>query len=247
MTERPREWDASTYDRVSHPQTRWGRSVVGWLDLADGGVALDAGCGSGRVTEQLLERWPAVRVIALDASTEMLGRARERLSRFRDRVSFVEGDLGAPLRIAEPVDAVLSTATFHWVRDHDALFANLAAVVRPGGRLAAQCGGRGNVETVMSALRRLGHPSDVVFAAPDETRARLERAGFTDVETWLRREPAAFDDDETFRTFLRTAVLREQLASMAPEERDAFVEDVVRLLPGRELDYVRLNIRASRA
>jgi trans-aconitate 2-methyltransferase len=247
MAERPREWDASMYDRVAEPQTRWGGVVVGWLDPADGDVALDAGCGSGRVTELLLERFPGVRVIALDASTAMLRRAGERLARFGDRVSFLHADLARPLPIRQPVDAVLSTATFHWVRNHDALFANLAAVMRDGARLAAQCGGVGNVATVLAALERLGRPSDVVFATPEETRGRLERAGFVDIRTWLHEERAGLDRPEEFDAFLRTVVLREQIAELPPDERDDFVERVVALLPARELDYVRLNIRAVRA
>jgi trans-aconitate 2-methyltransferase len=246
MGEGLREWDAKTYDRVADPQTRWGTSVVGWLELTGDERVLDAGCGSGRVTELLLERLPRGAVVALDRSREMLAQAKERLARFGDRVSFAEADLATPLPVDGLVDAVLSTATFHWVRDQDALFANLAAVMRSGAQLAAQCGGAGNVETVMAALRRLGRPSDVVFATPEETRRRLQRSGFTEIATWLHADPAGFDDDDAFRTFLRTVVLREQIASMTPAEGDAFVEEVVRLLPGRELDYVRLNIRARR-
>jgi trans-aconitate 2-methyltransferase len=246
VIDRAREWDAATYDRIAEPQTRWGADVVGGLDLHGDERVLDAGCGSGRVTEMVLERSPGITVVALDASTEMVAEARRRLARFGDRVTFVEADLAGPLPVDGPVDAVLSTATFHWVRDHDALFANLAAVMRPGAQLAAQCGGAGNVERVMSVLRDLDAPSDVVFATPEETRERLDRAGFGDIETWLHRESAPFDTDEAFRTFLRTVVLREHLAAIDPGEGEAFVDEVRRRLPGRDLDYVRLNIRAHR-
>ena len=92
----------------------------------------------------------------------MIATARERLAPFGDRVEFVVADLGRPLPLDEPVDAILSTATFHWVLDHDALFANLAAVLRPGGRLVAQCGGVGNIATVAAGAcldrRRLARP-----------------------------------------------------------------------------------------
>jgi trans-aconitate 2-methyltransferase len=246
MAEREREWDAATYDRVAEPQTRWGSVVLDWLRLEGTERVLDAGCGSGRVTELLLERWPGASVIALDASGQMLDQARERLARFGDRVAFVRADLSRPLPVDGTVGAVLSTATFHWVRDHDALFANLAAVMRPGAQLAAQCGGRGNVETVIRALLELGRPSDVVFATPEETRARLVASGFVDIETWLHPEHTAFDDDEEFRAFLRTVVLREQLPELPVDERDAFVDAVIERLPARQLDYVRLNIRARR-
>ena len=63
----PRDWDAATYDRVADPQTRWGTAVLDRLTLTGDEVVLDAGCGTGRVTESLAERLPRGRVIALDA------------------------------------------------------------------------------------------------------------------------------------------------------------------------------------
>ncbi len=137
---------------------------------------LDAGCGSGRVTEQLLDRFPGISVVALDAAPSMLVEARARLARFGDRVEYVEADLARPLPVAPPVDVVVSTAAFHWVLDHDLLFAHLAAVLRPGGRLVAQCGGEGNIATVAAALRALGlDPLPCLFATPAETVDRLRR------------------------------------------------------------------------
>src|SRR5688572_16159935 len=129
------EWDAATYDRVADPMARWGSAVLDRLPLEGDERVLDAGCGSGRVTEQLAARLPRGRVVALDASDAMLDEARRRLAPFGERIEYVLADLAEPLPIADPVDAVLSTATFHWVLDHDALFRNLAAVLRPGGRL----------------------------------------------------------------------------------------------------------------
>src|SRR5271165_59691 len=124
-----RDWDGATYDRISGPQARWGAALLDRLPLVGDERVLDAGCGSGRVTEALIERLPRGHVVALDASGQMLEAARSRLARFGDRVSFVQADLGRPLPIEPPVDAILSTATFHWVPDHDALFRNLAAVL----------------------------------------------------------------------------------------------------------------------
>jgi trans-aconitate 2-methyltransferase len=135
------------------------------------------------VTQDLLDRLPRGRVVALDASAAMLDEARRRLAPFGDRVDFVLADLNLPLPVAPPVDAILSTATFHWVLDHDALFRHLAAVVRPGGRLAAQCGGKGNVASVEAVLAALGERMSGVryFAGPEETKASLVAAGFVDV------------------------------------------------------------------
>jgi trans-aconitate 2-methyltransferase len=226
---------------------RWGSVVLERLPLAGDETVLDAGCGSGRVTEELLERLPHGRVIAADAAPSMLVEARRRLERFGDRVTFVECDLSQPLPIAGPVDAVLSTATFHWVLDHDALFANLAAVLRPGGRLVAQCGGVGNVASVHAAASGVLHDDwhgPWNFATPEETKARLEAAGFVGVETWLQEEPTPIEPGEPMETFLRTVILRNHLERVPEAERAGFIRQVAERLPGSTIDYVRLNILA---
>jgi trans-aconitate 2-methyltransferase len=243
------EWDAETYDAIADPQFRWGAAVVDRLELDGDETVLDAGCGSGRVTALLAERLPGGRVIALDGSTSMLETAGRRLAPFGDRIRFVLADLMAPLPIDEPVDAVLSTATFHWVPDHEALFGHLAAVLRPGGRLVAQCGGAGNLATVVRALDELGADpfTGKVFATPERTDERLRATGFVDVESWLYIEPTPFETLEGLETFLRTVVLRDHIRSMTDAEARAFAHAVATRLPRLELDYVRLNIDARRA
>jgi trans-aconitate 2-methyltransferase len=228
---------------------RWGTALLERFQLRGDETVLDAGCGSGRVTERLLERLPDGRVIALDASEPMLAEARRRLSAFGDRITFVRADLGRPLPLREKVDAILSTATFHWVGDHDALFENLAAVLRPGGALVAQCGGAGNIATLRSVLDALGiaHGHDLRFETPLATAGRLTASGFVDVETWLSFEPTRFEPGAPFETYLETVCLRSQLADLPAAERPAFVRRVAGRLPGPELDYVRLNIVARRA
>lgn len=242
------EWDAATYDRIAGPQARWGASVLERLPLRGDELVLDAGCGSGRVTQQLLERLPSGRVVALDGSAAMLDEARRRLAGYGGRVEYVLADLTAPLPVAPPVDAILSTATFHWVLDHDALFRHLAAVVVPGGRLVAQCGGRGNIASVEAILDELGEKSERVhyFAGPEETEARLVAAGFRDVRCWLEDAPTTFESRAEFETFLATVILRVSLARRAPEQRAAFVRLVADRIGRLELDYVRLNIDAVR-
>ncbi len=254
----PARWDGAAYDGVSDPQVRMGAAVVARLDLSGDERVLDAGCGSGRVTELLLERLPDGRVVALDASQSMLTEARRRLAPHLgdgnadgdpdpDRVTFVRADLGEPLPPGlGSFDAVLSTAVFHWVRDHDALFRHLAAVLRPGGQLVAQCGGAGNTATVLAALEQLGAASVWNFATPEQTALRLAAAGFADAEVWLQPEPVVLEPGEPLETYLATVVLPAHLAAMPAAERPAFVRAVAARLPGPELDYVRLNIVARR-
>jgi trans-aconitate 2-methyltransferase len=240
----PREWNASSYERVSAPQEAWGRDVLDRLDLRGDERVLDAGCGTGRVTEVLLERLPRGEVVAVDGSQAMVEQARERLG---ERAEVFAADL-VELELDRPVDAILSTATFHWIADHDRLFARMHAALEPGGRLVAQCGGAGNVAKVVDAIARVDHPAlrgwpgPWNFATTAETAERLARAGFADVWTWPHLRTVTPDDP---REFLATVVLGAHLERLPESERDAYVDAVAeRLDPPGTFEYVRLNMLA---
>jgi len=241
----PRDWDAAVYDRVSAPLEAMGRDVLDRLDLRGDETVLDAGCGSGRVTAALVARLPAGRVIAVDASPSMARRARERL---RDRADVRVADLTA-LDLGTRVDAVLSTATFHWIADHERLFGRLRAALRAGGALVAQCGGEGNIATARTAIDAAArdHPELAGwagpwhFAGPRETAARLRAAGFVDVWTWRTAVRVVPDDVEQY---LATVVLGSHLERLAPDRRAGFVTAVAAAMPEPAIDYVRLNILA---
>jgi trans-aconitate 2-methyltransferase len=244
----PRDWDAASYDRVAEPQTRWGRVVLDRLPLEGDERVLDAGCGTGRVTAMLLERLPRGRVVALDGSPSMIEEARRRFAGDQ-RVDFVTADLAEPLPLGAPVDAILSTATFHWITDHGALFRNLAAVLRPGGRLCAQCGGAGNVARVTAALSAVDPTlkQNKNYAAPEETAAHLTAAGFVDLRVWLQPEPTRFEPGEPLESFLGTVILGDVLPLVAETRRADLVHEVAVRMGLPEIDYVRLNIDARRA
>jgi trans-aconitate 2-methyltransferase len=236
----PREWDASSYDRMSDPQLAMARDVIDRLDLRGDERVLDAGCGTGRVTELLAQRVPDGSVIAVDGSSRMVEETRRR------GITAFTADL-AELTLDEPVDAILSTATFHWVPDHDRLFDRLHAALVPGGKLSAQCGGAGNVANVQAAIDAVGHPAlegwpgPWNFATPEETTARLRRAGFTDVWTWLQ---PWLVEPENPKEYFTTVILGSHLERIPEPDREAFVDEVLR--HGTTANYVRLNILARR-
>lgn len=191
---------------------------------------------------------PRGRVIALDGSSQMLDRLKYRLAGRLEQVEILRADLSRPLQLDSPVDVVFSVAAFHWVQDHDALFRNLAAVMRTGGRLAADCGGRGNISNVSAAIQQVtGVPAETGiwnFAGAGETRRRLASAGFSDIEVQLHSEPVSFESRREFTRFLETVILGSHLVRMDPSERAAFVASVAMLLPERQVDYVRLTLTA---
>ncbi len=238
-----RTWDASTYHRVSGPQRAWAGAVLDRLELRGDERVLDAGCGSGAVTELLLERVPDGAVVAVDADPAMVAHARETLP---DHVEVHEADLQA-LTLERPVDAVFSNAVFHWVPDHDALFGALAAALRPGGRLSAQCGGAGNIARVHAAARaELGAEPPALwnFATPEASEARLRAAGFSEARAWLEPWPVTPEEPAAY---LRTVCCGPFLEALPEAEHDAFIARVLERLGSEPtLDYVRLNLVAAR-
>jgi len=250
-----REWDGGVYDRISAPMEALGRAVLDRVALDGDETVIDAGCGSGRVTEALIERLPRGRVIAVDASPSMVATARERLRRSGygpERVEVREGDL-LELEVAEPVDAILSTATFHWILDHERLFARLHTVLRPGGRLVAQCGGEGNIDVLRAVANEvLAHEPYAAhfrdwrpawnYADPEVTEEHLRGAGFASAECWLQPAP---QQPEHPREFLSSIVLGPHYQQLPAELREQFIDTVI-AETGEPVvvDYIRLNIDA---
>jgi len=245
-----REWDGASYDRISQTMEKLGLDVLDRLELRGDEAVLDAGCGSGRITQTLIERLPRGRVIAIDESPSMIAAARERLGPDADlRI----GDL-LDLELEEPVDAILSTATFHWIKDHERLFARLHAALTAGGRLVAQCGGEGNIDILRGRAREVlanepyaehfvGWQAPWNYAGPAITRERLLGAGFQAAECWLQPAPREPEDP---RAFLSTIVLGPHVQQLPEALREPFMDDVLAALGEPVVvDYVRLNIEAT--
>jgi trans-aconitate 2-methyltransferase len=226
-----------------------GEQVLARLALRGGETVLDAGCGSGRVTQALIERLPRGHVIAVDASPSMLQAARERLGAGADlrQVDLLE------LALEQPVDAILSTATFHWIADHERLFATLRANLRPGGRLVAQCGGEGNIDALRGVAHGVlarepyaehfaGWQPPWNYAGAEQTRERLLAAGFAGAQCWLAPAP---QQPQQPREFLASIVLGPHVQRLPAELRDRYMDDVLAALGEPVIvDYVRLNIDA---
>jgi trans-aconitate 2-methyltransferase len=256
-----REWNAEAYHRVSDPQLQWGLAVLARLPLRGDELVLDVGCGTGRLTEHLLERLPSGRVVATDLSSNMLDAARAHLlPRAAGRVHFTCADAAA-LPVAGRAGAIFSTATFHWVLDHPALFRSLHAALAPGGRLVAQCGGGANIQRVHDRCAVLmrepafaphyaGWRDPWEFADAATTASRLEAAGFEEIRTWLEYPPIVQRDAASYREFVTNVVCRHHLAPLPAALRDEFMETITAQAagddPAFELDYWRLNIDARR-
>jgi trans-aconitate 2-methyltransferase len=256
-----REWDAAVYHRLSDHQHEWGRRVLSRLVLRGDETVMDAGCGTGRITLELARLLPHGRVLAVDFSHNMLNQARQSLLDANELIDFICADLAA-LPFHGAADGIFSTAVFHWVRDHDRLFASLYTALKPGGWLEAQCGGGPNLARVHARAEELMAcaPYAHFFAGwtpprfsvnQEQTNARLVRAGFVNCNTWI--EPAGFSlaDEQEYRLYLSKVVYHRHLERIADAGlRERFLDELaapaLSSQPRLFLDYWRLNIHARK-
>jgi trans-aconitate 2-methyltransferase len=256
------EWNAASYHRVSVPQTSWGHKVLARLSVRGDERAIDAGCGSGRLTGALMERLPQGSTIAIDRSRNMLLTARANLRPvYGGRVAFVQVAM-PDFPFANAADLVFSTATFHWIKDHPRLFAGIFQALRSNGRLHAQCGGGPNLAHAHELAERVMHappfgpyfadwPGPWEFADAATTADRLRAAGFADIETNLEEAPTTLASEADYREFVTTVIYHPHLDRLPSAAlRHAFIDRVTALAalddPPFTLDYWRLNINARR-
>lgn len=244
------EWDARSYDALPLPHEQWGMGVVRRLGPQADEVLLDLGCGTGRDVEHLLAMQSGAEVVGVDASTAMLSEFDRRFDG-RGGVRSVHADLTQPLSadqlgLRRSVDGVFSVACFHWVPDHAALFPRIARVLRPGGRLVAECGGAGNVARVSAAIAAAKgvEPDHWAFEGAATTRRQLEQAGFVVEDVRLRPDPLVLPDRAQLEAYLATVVLGKDLAALPVGEHRSYVAAVADGVPDHTIDYVRLEFEA---
>ncbi len=257
-----REWNAAEYHRLSAPQFQWGQRVFSELRLRGDECILDAGCGTGKLTGLLLENLPKGRVVALDVSRNMVQHARRNLhAEFGHHAEFIVADLLA-LPFQAAFDGVFSTASFHWVLDHDALYRNLYVSLKPGGWLHAQCGGGDNLKRLRERIRAVSQteefsphlgrfPEPWYFSSAHDAAARLQAAGFEVIQTNLEPATFAVASLEEFKDYLRTFVLHRHLELLSdPSRIERFLQQLAEQCahdsPPWTLDYWRLNLRARK-
>ena len=254
-------WNAEVYERIGTPMRRWAQAVIDDLNLRGDETVLDAGCGSGSVTFDLLERLPRGRIYAVDSSPDMISKImREIDERGTTNVFPIRASL-TDFALPEQVDVVFSNAVLHWIPEDDALFGCLFRAATPGGRFRAQCGGGKNIARLMEATetveQRDPYPSYLGLAefrkyrTAEQAKEAMERAGWADVRASLFDSPVRFDNRDDAALYLRTIILQRHVAALPEEHQDPFLRAVIdetirRFGEPFTADYVRLDLWATR-
>ena len=246
-----RDWNAHSYSDVATVMKPIAKRVLDRLSLRGDEVVLDAGCGTGMITADLIKLLPNGRVIAVDGSISMVISAKKNLGA---KAEVLHADL-LDLTLEKQVDIVFSTATFHWIDDHKKLFTRFYNLLKPGGQIVAQCGGEGNGGKLPDIIKNVSSQEVFAqyfnnwsgpwyFASPEKTEFLLKKLGFKNVKCWLTAEPAVTDKPADY---LETIWLGSHLERLPFELRKKYVKAVANNFSApMTINYIRLNIEATR-
>lgn len=238
---------ARYHDRLHRQIEPLGARALELLSARPGERILDIGCGCGQTSRALAAAVaPGGEVVGVDVSRPMLAVARDEGAGI-PHLSFEEAD-AATARFDRPFDAAFSRFGVMFFEEPVPAFANIAAALKPGGRLAFVCwqGLQANdwMRTpLMAAMPYLPPlpvadphaPGPFAFADKDRLRAILEGAGFTGIDIAPYEQPIGGNGleetlDLTFRVGPLGAMIREN-----PDLRPA-VEGAVRAALAAEAD-----------
>jgi trans-aconitate 2-methyltransferase len=267
-------WDAETYHKVSDIQESWAIELLEKIKISESEIVMDAGCGTGRVTKIIANKVKRGKVYAVDLDENMIINAKKNLKDLSNIV-FVKSDL-SDVKLPEKIDLVFSNAVIHWILDHKKLFTNFWDVLKPGGKLLIQCGGKGNLDTIPNALEkvRITQRFDHYFknwkipwnfASSADTIKILNEIGFKDIQANLVEKKTKFGNFQEYILFMKTVVMKPYLSYLPTTEnnnqiKNLFIDEFLTELHNKnktkntnekqdldlELNYVRLNITARK-
>jgi trans-aconitate 2-methyltransferase len=229
-------WDPGQYERFATERSRPFVDLLAQVDLPAAREIADLGCGTGSLTAELLQRWPAAHVLGVDNSPEMLSKARSR--EIPGRLEFVLADL-RDFEPDEPLDIVVSNAALQWVPGHLQLLARLATLLSPGGYLALQVPGnfgepthRLLAELLASPRWSTALPQALASPASHEPEAYLSvllDAGLV-ASAWETTYVHLLHGENAVLEWIKGAALRPVLGALPPEDHETLLYEYGALL-----------------
>ncbi len=234
-------WDTELYEARHNFVWRMGEGVVELLDPQPGERILDLGCGPGQLTNKISES--GAQVVGLDASPSMLGQARQNFPNLR----FVLQN-AASITFNNEFDAVFSNAALHWMLDPVAVVRAVSKALKPGGRFVAEMGGKGNIQTIVSAIHSVVSkygplpPSRQYYPSISEYTSILEAHALEVRQAQLFDRPTPLDGDSGMANWIKqfksyyfenipASALSEVIAILRPKlfDKDVWLADYRRL------------------
>jgi len=189
-------WNASLYDQKHSFVSEYGKSLIPLLEPQPGESILDLGCGTGHLTKAIAQT--GAHVVGIDSSPSMIETAH---TTYPD-LEFLVAD-ARNFSFPTAFDAVFSNAALHWITEAGEVVRCIAAALKPGGRLVAEFGGKGNIAAIISALQQslqevAGMEVDFGWYYPSigEYTSLLEQYGLTVRLALLFDRPTKLEDGE---------------------------------------------------
>ncbi|WP_013324775.1 class I SAM-dependent methyltransferase [Gloeothece verrucosa] len=191
-------WDANLYQDKYAFVWHYGAELIEILSPQKREQVLDLGCGTGQLTHQIAQMGAIV--TGIDHSPTMIAQAAKNYPDLQFRVAD-----GANFSVETPFDAVFSNAALHWIKDSQGAIRCIWQALRTGGRFVAEFGGKGNVEQIVSAFKRVltqnGYPvtpelNPWYFPSVGEYAILLEQQGFEVTYATLFERPTQLEEGE---------------------------------------------------
>lgn len=242
-------WEAEKYGKDFSFVHQYGEDVLSLLDLPAGGSVIDLGCGNGALTQKLKDM--GFSAIGVDGSQAMIQKARAN----HPELSFVQGD-ATQYQPEFPADAVFSNAVFHWIDHQDKLLENVAGMLKDGGQLVCEFGGKGCTERIHHALRTGFEERGIKYRCPfyfptiGEYAPRMEQAGLRVTDARLFERPTRLTGEQGLRDWIQMFVKLpfEGIEPIMKEEIIREAEERLRPILCKDgtwyADYVRIRLRA---
>ncbi len=245
-------WNTDLYQQQHHFVSDFGADVLQWLAPQQHERIVDIGCGTGELTAQI--HATGAEVMGLDSSADMINTAQVRFP----ELSFLQQD-ASRLNFNETFDAVFSNATFHWIENQEALLGGIYNALKPGGRLVAEFGGKGNVATIVKAIEHAATALNLehqlitnfwFFPSIGHYATLLEAAGFEVKHLWHFDRPTPLVGEEGMYLWI-SQFASHAFRHLSPEDGERVKQLSVELLKpelyceGQWIaDYKRIRIKA---
>jgi len=258
-------WNAREYAQHSSNQFEWARGLIPKLELKGTESLLDIGCGDGKVTNLLSTYLPHGQVVGVDSSDEMISAARQSFPHCHcPNLTFLKMD-ARELTFREQFDVAFSSATLHWIIDHQTVLSGVHDSLDKGGRLLFQMAGKGNAQSIIAVLEELISEEDCKpyfknfsfpygFYGPEEYKTWLKDSGFQPVRVELIPKDMTLQGKEGLVGWIRSVWLP-FTERVPPSLRDSFINEIAdRYILAYPLDetgavrikMVRLEVQAKK-
>jgi trans-aconitate 2-methyltransferase len=246
-------WNTSLYSKKHDFVFKYGEYLVQMLTPQEGERILDVGCGTGYLTNLIAAS--GAMVTGMDNSIDMIAKARNEYPHLPFRLASV-----TDFDFNEQYDALFSNAVLHWVTEKEQAVKSMYKNLKPGGRLVLEMGGKGNVETIIHALKKAlinhGYKQQAnreiwYFPSLSEYTGLLEKQGFrVTYAAHYNRETELKDTQQGIKDWVNMFG-GAFLEGIEPAAKDTILEEVQETLRKTQFrnqkwfaDYKRLRVVA---